>query len=87
MFSLSCRNVFSRIGKKIAIADWQFAIFDSVMLEMLGDKSHDEFGSSIANNPQPSWGFEGEPPEAVMKHLGILVREIGLHEDSSFSCV
>ena len=23
-----------------------------------------------ANNPQQSWGFEGEPPEAVMKDSG-----------------
>jgi hypothetical protein len=24
----------------------------------------------IANNPQQSWGFGGEPPEAVMKDSG-----------------
>ena len=24
---------------------------------------------ALANNPQQSWGFEGEPPEAVMKIL------------------
>ena len=23
-----------------------------------------------ANNPQQSWGFDGEPPEAVMKDFG-----------------
>jgi hypothetical protein len=23
-----------------------------------------------ANNPQQSWGFEGEPPEAVIKDFG-----------------
>jgi hypothetical protein len=26
-----------------------------------------EIDSGEANNPQQSWGFEGEPPEAVMK--------------------
>jgi len=40
-----------------------------------------------ANNPQQSWGFEGKPPEAVMKDLRILVRETGLHEDASFNCI
>jgi hypothetical protein len=39
-----------------------------------------------ANTPQQSWGFEG-PPEAVMKDLGILVREMGFHEDAGFSCI
>jgi hypothetical protein len=36
-----------------------------------------------ANNPQQSWGFEGEPPKAVMKDSG--TRD-GLYEDASFSC-
>jgi len=36
---------------------------------------------SPANNPQQTWGFEGEPPEAVIEDLRILVREIRLHED------
>jgi hypothetical protein len=27
-----------------------------------------------ANNPQQSWGFEGEPPEAVIKDSGTRVR-------------
>jgi len=36
---------------------------------------------------QQSWGFEGEPPEAVMKDLRMLVRETGLHEDASFNCI
>ena len=36
---------------------------------------------SPANNPQQTWWFEGEPPEAVIKDLRILVREIRLHED------
>ena len=26
-----------------------------------------------ANNPQQSWGFEGEPPEAVIKNSGTRV--------------
>jgi hypothetical protein len=26
---------------------------------------------TAANNPQQSWGFEGEPPEAVIKDLGM----------------
>ena len=25
---------------------------------------------AVANNPQQSWGFDGEPPEAVMKDSG-----------------
>ena len=25
---------------------------------------------TAANNPQQSWGFEGEPPEAVIKDFG-----------------
>jgi hypothetical protein len=28
--------------------------------------------SEFANDPQQSWGFEGEPPKAVMKDSGIL---------------
>ena len=28
------------------------------------------FESFEANNPQQSWGFEGEPPEAVIKDFG-----------------
>jgi hypothetical protein len=40
-----------------------------------------------ANTPQQSWGFEREPPEAVMKDLGILVREMGFHEDAGFRCI
>jgi hypothetical protein len=38
---------------------------------------------SPANNPQQSWGFEGEPPEAVMKDSRT---RIGLYEEASFSC-
>jgi hypothetical protein len=32
----------------------------------------DRLGRSLgeANNPQQSWGFEGEPPEAVTKDFG-----------------
>ena len=26
--------------------------------------------ATLANNPQQSWGFEGEPPEAVIKDFG-----------------
>jgi hypothetical protein len=26
--------------------------------------------ASVANNPQQSWGFDGEPPEAVIKDSG-----------------
>src|SRR5271169_7212068 len=29
--------------------------------------AEDSDGTAVANNPQQSWGFEGEPPEAVMK--------------------
>ncbi len=36
-----------------------------------------------ANNPQRSWGFDGEPPEAVMKDSGTKMR---LYEEASFSC-
>jgi hypothetical protein len=38
-----------------------------------------------ANNPQQSWGFDGEPPEAVMKDAG--TRDWTLcYEEPSFSC-
>jgi hypothetical protein len=40
--------------------------------------------SNLANNPEQSWGFEGEPPEAVTKDFGT---EMRLHEDASFSCI
>src|SRR5215467_7028537 len=33
--------------------------------------------SSRANNPQQSWGFEGEPPEAVTKDSGTRVGTSG----------
>ena len=47
------------------------------------------FSLPVAITPQQSWGFEGEPPKAVLKDLGILRilgREIGLYEVASFSC-
>jgi hypothetical protein len=53
-------------------------------------EAHHQYWLSIvmaANNPEQSWGFEGEPSEAVMKDLGILVPEMGLHEDASFNCI
>ena len=42
-------------------------------------------GLDGANNPQQSWGFDEEPPEAVMKDAG--TRDWTLcYEEPSFSC-
>jgi adenine-specific DNA methylase len=41
-------------------------------------------GDLQANNPQQSWGFDGEPPEAVIKESGT---RMGLQEDASFNCI
>ena len=41
-----------------------------------------------ANNPQQrARGFEGEPPEELIKDLRVLGQEMGLHEDASFNCI
>jgi len=55
-------------SKKLAdlLARWSMSI-GTIPRARAREASYADFG---ANNPQQSWGFEGEPPKAVMKDSG-----------------
>lgn len=52
---------------------------ESMIVSMKRNKPH--WGARKANNPQQSWGFDGEPPQAVISDL---LQRIGLYEAPSF---
>jgi hypothetical protein len=51
-------------GAATAIGNGRALLYD------IDARSHSAKRYQKANNPQQSWGFEGEPPEAVTKDFG-----------------